>query len=95
MIQLNWSSVLLLASVTIVVLGIVISLLLRLKPQCPECGSKDIVETSRETIGSRMIETAGSGTPGGGSIRLQLDFELTYRCKKCGEIFKRKFSETQ
>ncbi len=93
--QMNWSAVILLASVAIIVLGIVISKIIQLKPQCPECGSKDIVETSRETLGSRMIETAGGGTPGGGSIRLQLDFELTYRCKKCREIFKRKFSETQ
>jgi DNA-directed RNA polymerase subunit RPC12/RpoP len=93
--QLNLSAIILLASVVIVVLGIVISMLLRVKPQCPECGSKDIVETDRETLGSRMIETVGSGTGAGGSIRLQLDFEVTYRCKKCGAIFKYNFSETQ
>ena len=92
---MNFSAIILLASVAVIALGIVISLLLRVKQQCPECGSKDTVETNRETLGSRMIETAGGGTPGGGSIRVQLDFELTYRCKKCGEIFKRKFSETQ
>ena len=95
MIQLNWSAVLLLASVAAIVLSIVISRLLKVKPQCPECGSKDIVETNRETLGSRAIQTSGSFMPGGGRIRLQLDFELRYRCKKCGEIFKRKFSETQ
>ena len=93
--QLNWSSVILLASVAIVVLGIIISKILQIKPKCPECGSKDIVETSRETLGTRMVETVGSGTGAGGSIRLQLDFEVTQRCKKCGAIFTRKFSETQ
>ncbi len=93
--QLNWSAVILLASGAIVVLGIVISMLLRVKPQCPECGSKELVETSRETLGSHKIETVGSGTGAGGSIRLQLDFEVTQRCKKCGAIFTRKFSETQ
>lgn len=92
---MNLSAIILLASAAIVVLGIVISLLLQVKLQCPECGSKDIVETNRETLGSRMIETSGGGTPAGGSIRIQLDFELTHRCNICGEIFKRKFSETQ
>ncbi len=93
--QLNWSAIILLASAAIVVSGIVISMLLRVKRQCPECGSKELVETNRETLGTRMIETVGSGTGAGGSIRLQLEFEITYRCKKCGAIFKRKFSETQ
>jgi len=95
MMQVNWSAVILLASGAIVVIGIVISKMLQIKPKCPECGSKELVETSRETVDSRMIETSGGGTPGGGSIRLQLDFVLTQRCKKCGAIFKRKFSETQ
>ena len=92
---MNLSAIILLASVAVLIVGIVVSLLLRVKQQCPECGSKNIVETNRETLGSRMIETSGGGTPAGGSIRVQLDFEVTYRCKKCGEIFKRKFSETQ
>ena len=92
---MNLSAIILLASVGVLVLGIIISMLLKVKPECPECGSKDIVETNRETLGSRMIETSGGGTPAGGSIRLQLDFELSYRCKECGELFKRKFSETQ
>jgi DNA-directed RNA polymerase subunit RPC12/RpoP len=93
--QLNLSAIILLASAAIVVSGIVISMLLRVKRKCPECGSKELVETNRETHGTRMIETVGSGTGAGGNLRLQLDFEVTYRCKKCGEIFKRKFSETQ
>ena len=92
---MNFSAILLLASVAVIVLGIVISLLLRVRPQCAECGSKDIIETNRETLGSRTIETSGGGTPAGGDIRVQLDFEITYRCKKCGEIFKRKLLETQ
>ena len=92
---MNLSAMILLASVGVLVLGIIISQLLKVKPECPKCGSKDIVETNRETLGSRMIETSGGGTPAGGSIRLQLDFELSYRCKECGELFKRKFSETQ
>ncbi|MEN8171899.1 MAG: hypothetical protein ABFS03_03375 [Chloroflexota bacterium] len=93
--QLNLSAAILFASVAIIVLGIVISRIIQIKPHCPECGSEELVETSRETLGSRKIETLGSGTPAGGSIRLQLDFEVTQRCKKCDAIFKRKFSETQ
>ena len=92
---MNLSAIILLASIGILVLGIIISQLLKVKPECPECGSKDVVETNRETLGSRMIETSGGGTPAGGSIRVQLDFKLSYRCKECGELFKQKFSETQ
>jgi transposase-like protein len=93
--QLNWSTVFLFSSVAIVVLTIVISRIFRLEPQCPECGSKDIVETCREILSSRSIEFIGSGTPAGGNIRLQLNFELTYRCKNCNQTFKRKFTKTQ
>ncbi len=92
---MNSSAILLLVTVAAILLSIAISFLLKVKPQCPECGSKNVVETNRETLGSRAVQDSSTFMPGSGRTRLQLDFELKYRCKKCGEIFKRKFSETQ
>lgn len=68
---------------------------MRFKPQCPRCHSHELVELNRETLASRTVERFGSGTPAGGDVRLQLDLELTYRCRHCGQKFSQKFSETQ
>ena len=65
-----------------------------IKPQCPNCEQRDTVETGRETLNTRTVQPEGSGTPGGGSVRLQLDIEAAYHCNSCGHSFKRRFTET-
>ena len=93
--QMNSSAILFLITVVAIVLSIVISRLFRVKPECIKCGSKDIIETHRETLGSRSAGISSGYTLMGRRISIQLDFDVTYRCKECGEIFKRRFSETQ
>ena len=53
----------------------------RATPHCPNCESRKVAETSRDTVGTRTVEPTGGGTPGGGSVRLQLDIEATYHCQ--------------
>lgn len=81
----------------ILIIGVTLALTrrMRFQPECPHCGSKELVERNRETLASRTIEYMGSGTPAGGNIRLQLDLAVTYRCQDCGREFTRRFTETQ
>jgi hypothetical protein len=64
------------------------------KAICANCESSDVVEISRETVGTRTVQPQGGGTPGGGSVRLQLDIEAKYHCRNCGSSFSRRFTET-
>ena len=64
------------------------------KPACTHCESRNVAEISRETVGTRTVEPQGGGTPGGGSVRLQLDIEAKYHCRQCGHTFSRRFTET-
>lgn len=66
----------------------------KIKVVCANCESKDVVEVSRETVGTRTVQPHGGGTPGGGSVRLQLDIEAKYHCRSCGNSFSRRFTET-
>ena len=66
----------------------------RLMPPCTNCESRETIETGRETLNTRTVQPEGGGTPGGGSVRLQLDIEAAYRCTKCGHSFKQRFTET-
>lgn len=65
------------------------------KPQCIYCESDDVIETGRDARGSRMVQIGEGGMGVGADIRLQIDFEGSFRCKKCGKTFKKTFSETQ
>ena len=63
-------------------------------PNCPNCESGKVVETGRETVGSRTVQPFGGGLRGGGSVRVQLEVAATYRCQKCSHVFERRFTET-
>jgi predicted RNA-binding Zn-ribbon protein involved in translation (DUF1610 family) len=84
-------------TVLVVIAVIILTRRWRSRPElvCPQCGSEEVIETSRQTLGSRTIERIGSGTPAGGDIRVQLDLEVTYHCQNCGEKIVRRFTETQ
>lgn len=65
------------------------------KPQCIYCESNDVLETGRDAKGSRMVQIGEGGMGVGADIRLQIDFEGSFRCETCGKTFKKTFSETQ
>lgn len=50
---------------------------------CQYCGSSDLVEVRRDPVGSRTLETQSGNLGGGGDIRLQLDYKVTYHCNNC------------
>ena len=62
--------------------------------ECLHCGSKDLPEIGRDPIGSRTVEMAPGGAMGGGDIRLQLDYEVAYRCAVCHKTTKVKVAKT-
>ena len=66
----------------------------KIKVVCPNCEANDVIEISRETVGTRTVQPQGGGTPGGGSVRLQLDVEAKYHCRNCDHSFSRRFTET-
>lgn len=66
----------------------------KFKPNCVKCESENVVEVDRRTVATRTVETSGGGMPGGGSVRLQIDSELTLHCKACGQSFKKTVTET-
>ncbi len=96
MMQTNW---LFIGFLLLILLTVLITFMLRrwsdVAVKCPTCDSAKVAETSRKTVDSRTIEQIGSGTGAGGDIRLQLDFESNYHCKKCGANFILKHTETQ
>ena len=67
----------------------------KLTAPCPKCENTDVIETNRETLASRTVEFGGTGTGAGNSVRLQLDLELTFHCRKCFHKYTRTFTETQ
>lgn len=84
--------------VLMMVVGVVLNLRSRQqleKPKCPFCESEDVVEVDRDTVGNRMIQTSYGGTGAGGDIRLELEYEVKYRCGSCGEHFKKRIRQTQ
>ncbi|MCB9434222.1 MAG: hypothetical protein H6668_19800 [Ardenticatenaceae bacterium] len=86
---------LLLIVVAIFIWGVVLlSRRPKFEPTCVKCESKNVVEVDRRTIATRTVEPAGGGTPGGGSVRLQIDSEVTLHCKACGHRFRRTITET-
>jgi uncharacterized Zn finger protein len=66
----------------------------RVEITCVHCESPDVVEVNRELVSSRMVESLGSGSPAGGSLQLQITYELTFRCHACGKAFTRQLVET-
>lgn len=84
MTELTWLVVGLLAAVA---LWSILRIFRRSKPspQCPHCGSPKMVETERETKGTRTQEIVGGGAMAGGDVRLQLEQDVTYRCQSCGK----------
>ena len=67
----------------------------KLTAPCPMCESTNVIETNRETLATRTVESGGTGTGAGNTIRLQLDLELTFRCRECNHKYSRTFTETQ
>jgi DNA-directed RNA polymerase subunit RPC12/RpoP len=92
--QINWLIILLIAAAVIVALVIIFSRIFKIKPQCPYCQSKDIVETSRETVATRTVETMGGGSFAGSVIRVQVELKVAYHCHHCGQRFSRRIMET-
>jgi hypothetical protein len=66
----------------------------KFEPSCVKCESKNVVEVDRRTVATRTVQSSGGGTPGGGSVRLQIDSEVTLHCKACGQRFKKTVTET-
>ena len=66
----------------------------RPKPHCPYCGSKEVVEISRETIGTRTLRFLNSPA-GGEDIRLQVTSEVLYHCRDCDKRHTRTIRETR
>ena len=87
--------ILLLIVVVVVIFNVTTARKPKAKPQCIYCESKDVIETGRDAKGSRMTKINDGGMGVGADIRLQIEFEGSFRCQSCGKTFKKRFSETQ
>ncbi|MEM7115008.1 MAG: hypothetical protein AAF614_21400 [Chloroflexota bacterium] len=87
--------ILLLIVVAVVIFNITTARKPKVKPQCIYCESNNVIETGRDPKGSRMTRINDGGMGVGADIRLQIEFEGSYRCESCGKTFKKRFTETQ
>ncbi len=92
--QINWIFIFLFAAAGVILLVVIFSRIFKIRPQCPYCQSKDIVETSRETVATRTVETMGGGSFAGSVIRVQIELKVAYHCHNCGQRFSRRIMET-
>ena len=60
------------------------AILLLSRPRCPECGSRNISEISKEPLGMRGTDYS-SGEGGGGYGSAQLMYKVRNRCGDCQE----------
>jgi len=51
------------------------------RPRCPECDSRKI-GVNKTTTGFRMSDSGGGGE-GGGGARVQMQYDVKYRCNDC------------
>mgnify|MGYP001796392683 CR=1 FL=1 len=64
-------------------------------PLCQHCDSKRVKEIKRDIVQSRTIEFNAGGMSGGGDVRLQFDYDLTYSCEDCDRKMVIRLTETQ
>ena len=93
--QISFGLILLILFLIILLYRVIPNRKLPLTAPCPNCENADVIETNRETIATRTVESGGTGTGAGNTIRLQLDLELTFHCRQCNHKYSRTFTETQ
>ena len=87
------------------VIGLIIGLVLagtvltilwytRPRPRCPECGSPQIGQVSKEPLGMRDVRFPPAVLGGEGYTMVQLSYQATYRCKECRAQWSKTITET-
>jgi hypothetical protein len=67
---------------------------MRPRPRCPECGSFEVGQISKEPL--NMIHYPHpSGGAGGGWPVVQLIYRVTYRCNECRAQWSKTITETR
>jgi len=80
----------------LVLIGTVLTILwyTRPRPRCPECGSLQVGQVSKEPLGMRDLDFGGAGGRGGGYSMVQLTYQVTYRCNECRARWSKTITET-
>ena len=55
----------------------------RPRPRCPECGSLQVGQVSKEPLGVRDIRLPPAVLGGKGYTMAQPSYRITYRCNEC------------
>jgi hypothetical protein len=89
---MNWYLIISLLLLT----GAVLTILwyTRPRPRCPECGSPQVGQVSKEPLGMRDFDF-GAGGGGGGYTMVQLTYQVTYRCNECRAQGSKTITETR
>lgn len=66
----------------------------RVKAECVHCQSTQVVETARNTLGSRTVQLMDGGLKSGSDVRVQRDVEIMYSCQACGKTFSHRTTQT-
>lgn len=87
--------------VAFLLIGLIAILILIMMPKkssatakCIHCDASDVMQVDRQMLDSRTIHNYGGGSMAGGDIRVQIDYDVTYRCKACHKTFNHKQTET-
>jgi len=81
----------------LVLTGTVLTILWYTRPRerCPECGSLQVGQVSKEPLGMRYLDFGGAGGIGGGHSMVQFRYEVTYRCDECRAQWSKTITETR